>query len=180
MIPGMPTEPRPPETETETSSPQDTREQLRIDRLEQATMRLSDQVGGLSQALAVVTELGRRQAEVEHRQQHVEQTTVPRQEVERTAAQIRGELAAHRRRMAWRLLLAGAAYVLAVGVVSAAVVQWVQGKDQSAYRQCLTTNEVRASLGDYYRAVAAQSTNPAIAVAAEDLQEALVMTDCQA
>lgn len=155
-------------------------EQVRIDQLERATVRLGEQVGGLSASLSAITEIQAKQVVMDERQSDLEATVVPRSELDKRAQQINRDLLAYRRQVLHRVYGGGVLLVgvlLAVGVL---VSNYLQSREEAALQQCRARNVAVSAARQYFVAVKNNSTNPTLVSAADKALLTYAPINCEA
>lgn len=159
-----------------------------LDRLERQTDRLNQGIEGLTKALVDTAQVQARIAGLDERQKLIEDTAVPRTELDTRVEQVKAEQAQYRRKAVRRSSILGAIIVILVaGVTIAALVvgnkfsddQHALSKAQTGlqqaqdrfanlqYTMCLNNNQAVSSLRQYLLAqraatVLSQSDTPAI------------------
>lgn len=154
-------------------------QQIRIDQLERATIRLGEQVGGLNSALMSVTELQARQTVMDERQTTLERTVVPREEIQATAEELNERLQDYRRLVLRRVYTASViilAVLASIGVVAA---NYLSAKQDANFKVCQGRNQAITSARDYFVAVQESSTNTVLRDAAGKALKTYVTSDCR-
>lgn len=155
-------------------------QQIRIDQLERATLRLSEQVGGLNSALMSVTDLQARQTVMDERQSTLERTVVPREEMEATAEELNDRLVAYRQSVLRRVYTAAVVALALLAGIGVLVTNYYTAKQEANYQVCLGRNQAIVAARDYFVAVQQSSTNAVLRQAADKALQTYVTSDCEA
>lgn len=153
--------------------------QVRIDQLERATVRLSEQVGGLSSALTAITDIQVRQTVMDERQSDLEATVVPRKEMEATALALSRQLVSYRRLVLRRVYTASIVVVALFAGLGLLAADYLGGKQQANYQVCVDRNQAIVAARDYFVAVQSSSTNPVLQGAAAKALQTYQTADCR-